>query len=227
MDLSLGDSLLPDIGDTVPTIDSLDALVASLNDTGVDLSALEDPLGDLPMPPPMNVQEKDVMQQDGGLPSAGAHIGGTPIDDLDPSMLDGIGITPNGALKLSPYVFPCNQPPFMTGCKGMGRMLGGSSDKGRRFTAYCTECGKVWNQLRPDLIGPDGDPQAVSSNRAVNLTDKRRSNGYNCDIRKGGCGRKLNRKLAKLTGEEPCNCKRRTDKSAPSDVLPLPPPPPL
>ena len=88
-------------------------------------------------------------------------------------------------------------------------MLGGIHGKGKRYTFCCNTCSTKWSQLKPDLVGPNGDRQLSASSKAIHLTDKRRSNGYRCNIRNVGCGRMLNKKLASLHDEEPCICIRR------------------
>ena len=55
-------------------------------------------------------------------------------------------------------------------------MLGGIHGKGKRYTFCCNTCSTKWSQLKPDLVGPNGDRQLSASSKAIHLTDKRRSN---------------------------------------------------
>lgn len=102
-------------------------------------------------------------------------------------------------------------------------MLSGKNNK-KHYTWYCVECETTWTQLHPNAVGQDGDAHINICHRAIHPTDKRRSNGYRCNIRKGGCGLLLNKTLAELRNENMCVCKRRKRKhDTASNTLPPPP----
>jgi len=104
---------------------------------------------------------------------------------------------------------PCHQPPWQFGCNGWGVPKGGADDKNVRY-CYACPCGRKWNQLRPDKIGPDGNPYIRQSKRAILETDEVRCNGYRCKI----CDRKLNRQRAQELGQPYCVCSKAARKIA-------------
>lgn len=102
------------------------------------------------------------------------------------------------------HVVSCHQPPWKLGCShGIGELRGGADKHGRRYCYECTSCGRKWNQTRPDLLFAGDDPIVRTSNRCTSLSDKRRSNGYNCRV----CGGKKNSTAAQ--GTLLCSCPRK------------------
>lgn len=100
-------------------------------------------------------------------------------------------------------VVACNQPGWgKPGCLiGSVECQGGNGAAGsNRYCYYCKSCGTKWTQLRPESIGPDGNPHIMSTTRAVLPSDPVRSNGY----KHAKCG--LKRKNRVQPGEPYCSC---------------------
>lgn len=110
---------------------------------------------------------------------------------------------------------PCHQPPWQFGCAGMGQPKSGADDKGARYCYVC-ECGRKWNQLRPEKIGADGNPHIRESKRAITDADQVRCNGYSCKI----CNLKLNKTRAMELGQFHCVCSKEARKMAAKIRLP-------
>lgn len=105
----------------------------------------------------------------------------------------------------------CNQPPWrMTGCTGRGQIVSGCDEKKMRYTFQCSKCGDLWNQLRLEKIGADGDPHIKESKRALSDTDPVRCGGYECKL----CGLKRNKKRAQANGLPFCVCNADAKKLA-------------